>query len=168
MRAIPWVFGWTQTRQTIPGWFGFGSGIAAARAEGLDGVLDEMHRNWLFFQSVVSNVEMTLAKADPAVAARYVERLVDRPLRPIFDEIIDEYHRSMAEVLSVTGQDHLLEGHPTLRRTLEVRNAYLDPINLLQVALLARSRDTPERNPTLDRALLLTINGIATGLRNTG
>ena len=168
LRAIPWVFGWTQARLTIPGWYGVGTGIESARVAGLEAVLEEMYREWPFFRSLVSNAEMTLFKTDPGIARRYVDRLVDPGLHHICDEIIAEYHRSVDAVLSLTGHDRLLGDNPVLRRTLAVRDAYLRPVNILQVALLARARQSAEPDPALERALLLTINGISTGLRNTG
>jgi len=168
LRAIPWVFGWTQARQPIPGWFGLGTGLEAAGEAGLGDLLDEMYHEWPFFRSLISNAEMTLFKTDPAVARSYVERLVDPALHPIFEEILEEYRRSVDTVLALVRHDGLIGDDPALRRTLEVRDAYLDPINLLQVALLAKARATETRDPTLERALLLTANGIATGLRNTG
>jgi len=168
LRAIPWVFGWTQTRQTVPGWFGLGTGLAAASAAGLDDMMEEMYRDWPFFQSLISNAEMTLFKTDAGIARSYVNRLVDPDLHPILDDILAEHSRTMDAVLTLTGYDQLIGDNPTLRRSLEVRDTYLDPLNLLQVALLARARKSGERDPTLERALLLTVNGIATGLRNTG
>jgi phosphoenolpyruvate carboxylase len=168
MRAIPWVFGWTQARQTVPGWFGLGSGLEAAGERGLGATLEEMYAEWSFFRSLVSNAEMTLSKTDPAIARRYVERLVDPVLHPILDVILAEHRRSVEAVLALTGHGELIGDNPGLRRTLRVRDAYLDPINLVQVSLLARARESGERGSDLERALLLTINGIATGLRNTG
>ncbi|WP_018235769.1 phosphoenolpyruvate carboxylase [Ensifer sp. BR816] len=171
LRAIPWVFGWAQCRLMLPGWYGFGSAVKAwlarAPASGLQ-LLREMHAEWPFFRTLLSNMDMVLAKSDIAIAERYAGLVEDGALRDsIFSRVRNEWRETVDQVLQITGQKELLERNPSLRRSILNRFPYLDPLNHLQVALLRRHR-SGDSSPEVQQALHLTINGIAAGLRNSG
>ena len=168
LRAIPWVFGWTQSRQIVPGWFGVGTAIAHARQLGAGDELRATHKSWSFMSNFLSNVRMTLAKTDMVIAERYVSKLVSKQEQQLFDVILAEHVETVKQVLWVTGLDELLADQQALAQTLQIRDRYLLPLHMLQVDLLARQREAGDTSAELSRALLTTINGIAGGLRNTG
>jgi phosphoenolpyruvate carboxylase len=171
LRAIPWVFGWSQCRLMLPGWYGFGAAINAwLAARPRDGmrILQEMYREWPFFQTLLSNMDMVLAKSNIAIASRYAELVEDTELREaIFPRLRAEWQSTIEMLLAITGQQALLDQNPLLARSIKNRFPYLDPLNHVQIELLKRHRagDTDER---VVQAIHLTINGIAAGLRNSG
>ncbi len=171
LRAIPWVFSWSQARIMLPGWYGFGSAVQDYLAGGKGGgrqLLREMYCRWPFFRTTLSNMEMLLAKSDPGIASRYAELVQDRELRTrIFGRIQDEWDLTIGFMLEIMEQKELLETNPDLARSIRNRSPYIDPLNHLQVELLRRYR-LGEREDQVKRAILLTINGIAAGLRNSG
>jgi phosphoenolpyruvate carboxylase len=170
LRAIPWVFSWSQCRLMLPGWYGFGSAIDTwqARHGGSVAELQGMYREWPFFRSVLSNLDMVLAKTDLAIASRYAELVSNRKLRgEIFGRLSEEWHRARKWLSEITGNAELLADNPTLARSIRNRFPYLDPLNHVQVELLRRYR-SGDREERLLRMIHLTINGLAAGLRNSG
>ena len=174
LRAIPWVFAWSQARANLPGWYGLGTALEAVAARGGRGAIDhlaDLYRGWPFFASVVDNAEQSLAKADLGTFRRYAD-LASGPEATAMREMIEaEYSRSIRMLLLVTRQDRLLAGHPVLARSIELRNPYIDALSAVQVELLGRLRDPSlnTRDAAAIRAVIgATINGIAAGLQNTG
>ena len=167
LRAIPWVFSWTQCRAMLTGWYGLGRGLEAAKKEhGLE-LLQDAAKEWPFLSALLADVEMVLAKADLEIAATYAP-LAPAESRPVFDTIRDEFDRTASILLEVRNSGALLDGEPTLQRSIRLRNPYVDPMNVLQVDLLRRWRAKDRPDGELLEALLATVNGIARGLQNTG
>jgi phosphoenolpyruvate carboxylase len=171
LRAIPWVFSWMQSRHTLPGWFGLGSAVVEHLAEEPDdrATLTAMYSQWPFWTALVDNAQMILAKADLTIARLYADLVEDRAVGDrIFERIHLEYQRTTEAIRLMTGQAELLDNMPVLKRSIERRNPYVDPLSFIQLVLLARLRSTPEPAPELQTAVLESINGIASGLKNTG
>jgi phosphoenolpyruvate carboxylase len=171
LRAIPWVFSWAQCRLMLPGWYGFGAAIKAwISARPVDGLamLQEMHDNWPFFRTILSNMDMVLAKSDIAIASRYSELVTDAPLREqVFARVKREWQASIDAVCAITRQATLLELNPLLARSIRNRVPYIDPLNHVQIELLRRHR-AGDPDPAVVQGIHLSINGIAAGLRNSG
>jgi len=174
IRAIPWVFGWAQSRHTLPAWFGVGTALehwSTTRGHDLE-TLQRMYREWPFFKALLSNIEMSLFKADMDIARQYAQLCTDpKTAQTIYAAIRGEYNRAVKYLLLVTGNQVLVKENPTLLLSLSRRNPYLDALNNIQLSLLRRyrdeSRDETERQAWLN-PLLRTINAIAAGMRNTG
>lgn len=174
LRAIPWVLAWSQSRVMLPGWYGTGSAFEQWIAAGPESeedrlaVLHELYERWPFFRSVLSNMAQVMAKSDLGLAARYSELVDDEALRSrVFDKIVDEHHRTIAMYQRITGQEDLLADNPALARSVFNRFPYLEPLNHLQVELLRRYR-SGEDDELMQRGILLTMNGLASALRNSG
>ena len=167
LRAIPWQFAWTQTRLMLPAWLGVGEALLELIADGSADDLKAMYRDWPFFTSTVDLIEMVLAKAEPAIAARYDADLTPPELQKFGRELRDRLAAAIRAILEITGHAFLLEDNPVLRRSIDVRNPYVDPINFVQINVLRELRTGGEQEKLTD-ALLLTFNGIAAGMRNTG
>ncbi|MEX2259427.1 MAG: phosphoenolpyruvate carboxylase, partial [Woeseia sp.] len=167
LRAIPWVFAWTQSRHILPGWFGFGSGLAAAAKQFDDADFREMFREWYFMRALTADVEMVLAKADLGIAEIY-SRLAGDLHDEFFPIIENEFKLTRDLILDYSDHHELLEGDLTLQRSIMLRNPYVDPMSLMQVDLLSRWRAAGREDDALFEALLASVNGIAQGLQNTG
>ncbi|MBJ2346282.1 MULTISPECIES: phosphoenolpyruvate carboxylase [Pseudomonas] len=169
LRAIPWIFGWTQTRLMLPAWLGWETALGKALERGEGELLGQMREQWPFFRTRIDMLEMVLAKADADIAQSYDERLVEPALLPLGEHLRDLLSQACAVVLGLTGQSQLLAHSPDTLEFIRLRNTYLDPLHLLQAELLARSRqqDVAQGSP-VEQALLVSVAGIAAGLRNTG
>ena len=167
LRAIPWVFAWTQTRLLLPSWLGVGEALEEALANGELEDLRQMYRDWPFFRSTLDLIEMVLAKAEARIAAYYDRQLVPDELQALGEDLRGRLARTASSVLAAAGRERLLADNPVLRRSIDVRNPYVDPINLVQVELLRRLRRSGA-DQRLRHAFLITVNGIAAGMRNTG
>jgi phosphoenolpyruvate carboxylase len=167
LRAIPWVFAWTQSRHMLPGWFGFGSGVQAALQLHGEEVLTRMTAHWPFFGHLLDDVEAMLGRTDLDIASHYDALAPDR-LRIHAQSIAKEYALTLDLVLRLRGSAQLLDSDPTLRRSIKLRNPYIDPMHLMQVDLLRRWRATQRQDQGLFGALRATIGGIAQGLEATG
>ncbi|MFP6800407.1 MAG: phosphoenolpyruvate carboxylase [Pseudomonas sp.] len=169
LRAIPWIFAWTQTRLMLPAWLGWEAALDNAFQRGEGELLGQMREQWPFFRTRIDMLEMVLAKADESIAQLYDERLVEPALRPLGEHLRGLLSQAVAAVLGLTGQSQLLAHSPETLESISVRNTYLDPLHLLQAELLARSRQRDNQaDSPLEQALLVSVAGIAAGLRNTG
>lgn len=168
LRAIPWVFAWTQTRLLLPSWLGSGEALGDALARGERHLLREMYRDWAFFRSTLDLIETVLAETDARIAAEYDRRLVPADLQPLGAELRARLDATIRAMLDATGSRQLLEENPVIRRSIAVRNPYVYPINLVQIELLGRLRNGSAEDPQIRQAFMMTLNGIAAGMRNTG
>jgi phosphoenolpyruvate carboxylase len=172
LRAIPWVFAWTQSRHLIPAWYGLGYALEKFIADhGPSGLqlLRRMYKGWPFFGILISNAEASLAKTDLYIASRYAALVRPQSLATsIFGRIREEYERSVRGVLAVSGSNHLLERQPVLAESIRLRNPYVDPLNFLQTRFLEKWRRAPDRQPEILHLLQITVGGIAFGMKSTG
>lgn len=173
LRAIPWIFAFTQTRLVLPSWLGVGDALREGINKGWEDEIKTMYREWPFFQAIIDLVEMVLSKADGEIAARYNDLLVAPEDQPLGRELIAKYNKTVQEVLFVTGHKALQESNSVLQQSINIRKGYVNPINLIQAEVLRRLRAAQNSGGNQDNSILLdtlviTINGIAAGMRNTG
>ncbi|GAA5112085.1 phosphoenolpyruvate carboxylase [Orbus sasakiae] len=168
LRAIPWIFAWTQNRLMLPSWLGAGSALKIAMNEGKETLLKEMYHNWPFFNTRLGMLEMVYAKADTNIYQHYEKRLVDASMWHLGTALCQLLKDDIEVVLKITDDDSLMADLPWIAESVALRNSYIKPLNLLQVELLDRSRKGHEENSTVEQALMITISGIAAGMRNSG
>jgi len=168
LRAIPWVFAWTQARFILPGWYGLGTGLAKAAEQYGEDAFRTMFSEWFFLRSLTADAEMVLAKSDLGIAELYSQLAGDELHNKFFPTIQAEFERTRDTILDYSDHDSILEGDATLQRAIMLRNPYVDPISLMQVDLLSRWRESGHEDDEVFEALLATVNGIAHGLQNTG
>jgi phosphoenolpyruvate carboxylase len=173
IRAIPWMFSWMQSRAIIPSWYGIGTALETFATEG-DGLatLQQMFKEWSFFNAIIENVELDIAKADMTIAELYASLVEDESIRErIYNEMHAEHERARKQITAIMGEQELLDRTPVMRLSIERRNPYVDPLNYIQVALLRRLRSMPPGTPDSDAlldAVLASVNGIAAGMKTTG
>jgi phosphoenolpyruvate carboxylase len=174
LRAIPWVFAWTQSRTDVPSWYGVGTGISEWLDEGdrenREAMLLEMYQTWPFFRTLLDNVHLGMGRADMSISSLYAQLAGDEVGTSVFKDIQDEFELSKLHVLKITGGDDILHTEPWLQHSIRVRNPYVDPLNYIQVELLKRLRENPEGADAdaIRHALLQSVNGIAAGLQTVG
>lgn len=166
LRAIPWIFAWTQTRLMLPAWLGSGAALKMAQEEGRLSVLHQMYSDWPFFQSWIDMLEMVLAKSDVNISAYYEQRLVSPELHALGSSLRARLQQAVEQVCLIKQEQKLLVGNPVIRQSIEVRNPYIDPLHVLQAELLFRDRNQPDQR--LEQALMITMAGVSAGMRNTG
>ncbi|TDM55350.1 phosphoenolpyruvate carboxylase [Aliivibrio fischeri] len=168
LRAIPWIFSWSQNRLVLPAWLGAGEAIQYSIDKGHQALLEEMCREWPFFSTRLGMLEMVYTKCNPQMSEYYDQRLTDKSLWPLGERLRNQLQADIKAVLNVENNDHLMERDPWGSESIRLRNIYVDPLNMLQAELLFRTRQKEETSPELEEALMVTIAGIAAGMRNTG
>ncbi|OCH31489.1 phosphoenolpyruvate carboxylase [Aliivibrio fischeri] len=168
LRAIPWIFSWSQNRLVLPAWLGAGEAIQYSIDKGHQELLEEMCREWPFFSTRLGMLEMVYTKCNPQMSEYYDQRLTDKSLWPLGERLRNQLQTDIKAVLNVENNDHLMERDPWGSESIRLRNIYVDPLNMLQAELLFRTRQQEETSPELEEALMVTIAGIAAGMRNTG
>ncbi|MBY8172314.1 phosphoenolpyruvate carboxylase [Vibrio fluvialis] len=168
LRAIPWIFSWSQNRLVLPAWLGAGEAIQYSIDKGHQALLEEMCREWPFFSTRLSMLEMVYTKCNMDIARYYDERLVDESLRPLGQRLRDQLQKDIKTVLNVENNENLMQSDPWGHESIRLRNIYVEPLNMLQAELLYRTRQSQDADPELEEALMVTIAGIAAGMRNTG